>query len=173
MVIAADLAQCVCQALKDEAREADVWPGDDCCVRPGGTAAWELFEDCHQAWVILKNGYPTTNFPTPDQNTSETHCSKGIISLAAVFEIGVLRGVCTDACDCDTAEASAASIFGDLQAVLRGVNCCFSAAQDDTDLGWRLNGFDMLGPQGGCAGVKLDIVVHMNYPCCPVVPVEP
>lgn len=167
MAVAADLADCVCAALKDEDRGDDVWAGD-CCVRPGASVAWDsCCEGGGQAWVVLKDGYPTTSFPTPDSNTSETHCSKGVISLAVRFEIGVLRCVCWDQCDCDTAESNAAKLFGDLQAMLRGLNCCFGAAQDDCDLGWRLNGFEMLGPLGGCGGSKLDIVVHMNYPCCP------
>lgn len=166
--IAADLAQCICKALKDEARGEDVWAGD-CCVRPGSQVAWDVCEQGGgQAWVVLLNGFPTTNFPIQDPTTSTTICTDGVVSLALNFEVGVIRGVCLDNCDCDTAEANAAKIFGDLKAMLNGVNCCFGAADDDCDKGWRLNFFEMLGPQGGCSGVKINIAVNTDYPCCPI-----
>lgn len=168
MAIAADLAQCICLALKDEGRGDEVWEGE-CCVRPGAEVAWDsCCDNGGQAWVVLKNGFPTTIFPIPDPMTSETSCARGTVSLGLNFEVGVLRCVCWDQCDCDTAEANASKLFGDLQAVLRGINCCFSAADDDCDLGWRLNGFEMVGPEGGCGGSKVNIVVNTGYPCCPV-----
>lgn len=166
--IAADLADCVCAALKDVARGEEIWAGE-CCVRPGTEVAWDsCCEGGGQAWVVLKTGFPTTVFPIPDSTTSETSCARGTISLALNFEIGVLRCVCVDGCNCDAMEADAAALFGDLQAVLRGINCCFAAATDDCDSGWRMNGFEMLGPQGGCGGSKVNIVVNTSYPCCPV-----
>lgn len=165
--IAADIAQCICQALKDPARGDDIWAGE-CCVRPGNEVSWDsCCENGGQAWVVLKSGYPTTSFPVIDTSTSETTCTSGIVSLGLNFEIGVLRCVCNDLCDCDVAEDSAAKIFGDLKAVLNGLNCCFGAADDGCDRGWRLNGFETAGPMGGCGGVKVNIVVNTNYPCCP------
>lgn len=165
--IAADIAQCICAALKDEERGDDVWAGE-CCVRAGSEVPWDnCDENGGQAWVVLKSGFPTTTFPIIDATTSETTCSSGIVSLGLNFEIGVLRCVATGLCDCDSAEADAAKIFGDLKAVLNALNCCFTASDDDCDRGWRLNGFETLGPMGGCSGVKLNIVVNTNYPCCP------
>jgi hypothetical protein len=170
MAIAADLSDCICAALKDEARGTDVWAGT-CCVRPGSSVPWDsCCDDGGQAWVVMTTGYPTTAFPTQNPTTPETSCS-GLVSLAVNFEIGVLRCVPMDMGDCDTSEESAAKLFGDLQALLLGVNCCFSAAEDeDEGLGWRLNGFEMLGPLGGCGGAKINIVVHTEYPCCPITP---
>lgn len=166
--IAADLAQCVCAALKDEARGEDVWAGE-CCVRPGSQVSWDTCcEDGGQAWVTLLSGYPTTSFPTIDTSTSETSCSNGLITLGLVFEVGILRCVCANAvCDCDTMEDNASKIFGDLQAALRGINCCFSAPDDGCDRGWRMNNFELIGPEGGCAGVKINLTVNTRYPCCP------
>lgn len=167
MVIAADLADCICAALKDPARGDNVWEGD-CCVRPGAEVAWDSCCDGGgQAWVVLKGGYPTTSFPSQDVSATETSCTTGLISLALRFEIGVLRCVCFDLCDCDTAEDNANKLFGDLQALLTGLNCCFTASRDDCDLGWRMADFEMLGPDGGCGGSKINIIVHTNYPCCP------
>lgn len=163
--IAADLAQCICQALKHEDRGDNVWSGN-CCVRPGSQVAWDsCCEDGGQAWVVLQSGFPTVTFPILDTATSETTCSDGVVSLGLVFEIGVLR--CATSGNCDAAEEEAAKILDDLKAALRGLNCCFSAATDDCDKGWRLNGFEMVGPLGGCAGFTINITVNTNYPCCP------
>lgn len=165
--IAADLAQCVESALKAEDRGEDVWAGE-CCVRPGSQVAWDTCcEGAGQAWVVMQTGYPTTTFPIMDTATSETSCTTGIVSLVLNFEIGVLRCVCADGCDCDDHELAASRIMGDLGAILNALNCCFQAATDDCDKGWRLNMMEMLGPQGGCAGVKVHIAVNTDYPCCP------
>lgn len=164
--IAADLADCVCAALKDTAREETAWAGD-CCVHPGSQVAWDsCCEGGGQAWVALQSGFPTTTFPILDTATSETTCTTGIVSLGLVFEIGVLRCVNSEV-NCDQFEADAAAILDDLKAVLNGLNCCFTAATDDCDRGWRLNSFEMVGPEGGCAGVKISITVNTSYPCCP------
>jgi hypothetical protein len=168
LAIAADLSDCVCAALKDVGRGESAWVGE-CCVRPGSQVAWDsCCEGGGQAWVVLTSGFPTTSFPLLDSTSVETTCTSGLTSLGLNFEIGVLRCVNTEV-DCDQFEADAANLFGDLQALLRGVNCCFSAAADSTDgeLGWRLNSFEMLGPLGGCGGAKVNITVHTDYPCCP------
>lgn len=167
LAIAADLAQCVEVALKDEARGEDAWVGQ-CCVRPGSQVAWDTCcENQGQAWVVLKTGHPTTTFPTMDTRHPATICSEGVVSLVLTFEIGVLRCVCAADCDCDTVEAEAARAFGDLGAVFKAINCCFDAAEDCGDPGWRLNTFEMVGPSGGCAGSTVSLSVHTELPCCP------
>lgn len=169
MTIASQLMACVCAELEAPRGEETTpgWEGT-CCVRPGGDVPWDsCCEGGGQAWVVLKSGYPTTNFPVGD-TTGSTVCGN-LTSIAAVFEVGVLRCVCFDLCDCDTSEDNAAKVFGDMTAVLRGINCCLADTTDDDcgDIGWRMNGFEMLGPKGGCGGSKFDVVVNMNYPCCP------
>lgn len=163
--IAADLAQCVCTALKAESRGEDVWTGE-CCVRPGSQVAWDsCCEGGGQAWVVMLTGFPTTRFPLQDGATADPNC--GVISFGLNFEVGVLR-CASGSTECDTMEAEAAKAFGDLQALLIGLNCCFGAADEDGDRGWRLNSVAMVGPEGGCVGSKITITVNTEYPCCPI-----
>lgn len=173
MTIAGQLMGCVCDSLEAPRGEDETpgWEGT-CCVRPGGDVSWDsCCENGGQAWVVLKRGYPTTEFPVIDTTNATVCYSQTGLSMAMVFEVGVLRCVCWDLCDCDKSEENAANVFGDMTAVLKGINCCLSAFTDEDcgDIGWRLNGFEMLGPKGGCGGSKFEVVIDMKYPCCPVV----
>lgn len=162
--IAADLAQCICQALKAEERAEDVWAGE-CCVRPGSQVPWDsCCDDGGQAWVAMQGGFPTVTFPVQDTATS-TVCGN-IVSLALNFEVGVLRCI-GNSTDCDTLENVASKVFGDLKAMINALNCCFESTDEDDEPGWRLNSIEMLGPQGGCVGSKIIIAVNTEYPCCP------
>lgn len=179
---ASSIADCVCSSLQnryvdDRVLDADgneiLWRGS-CCVFPGTEVAWDNCcgdkvvngqkQSGGQAWVTLQGASPTTNFPDADTR-GLSRCDDGH-SLAARFQIGVLRCACQDNCDCDIKEATADAVFKDLQAMLRGLNCCFNADTGCGDREWRLLGFDTVGPDGGCVGSTISIVVNIPMPCC-------
>lgn len=165
MVIAALISDCVCAALVEQNPDVEV----ACCIRPGSQIS---FDSCPEdgtvnSWVALQSGYPTITFPNQDASSTTTSCDQGT-SMALAYEIGVVRGACSDFCACDIAEATAAQIFGDLNAVLKALACCLDLADpyDQDDKNWRLQNFALFGPEGGCAGVKINILVHAAFPCC-------
>lgn len=171
--VAAELATCVCEALK---RGADGTPGErangtrwdgDCCVVPGNNVAWDsCCEKGGQAWVLIPDGFPTTSFPAADPTGLRLTCN-GIQTFAVNIEVGVLRCVCFDMCNCEKKEQNALAVFSDLEAVLTGIMCCFNADSDDCKLDWRIQSFRTLGPEGGCAGSAVTLVVDAGRPCCP------
>lgn len=163
--IAYDLADCICEALKAPRADGVTWEGE-CCVVPGNNVAWDsCCEGGGQAWVMIPDGYPSTSFPTNDPTGLALTCN-GVQTFAVNVEVGVLRCVCNDFCDCEQEEANALAVFSDLEALLTGVMCCFSA-DGDCGLDWRVQSFALVGPQGGCAGSTVSLVVDAGRPCCP------
>lgn len=163
MATAQSISECVCAALRDTGD----WVGT-CCVYPGASVPWDsCCEKGGQAWVAMLAGYPTRRFPAQDATSGITRCTDGH-TLAVRFEVGVLRCACVDNCDCTKREQNAALVFGDLEAVLAGLSCCFAEESTSAcgDLDWRLLNFNLTGPQGGCVGSRVEIVVNLPAPCC-------
>lgn len=167
--LASALTACICPLLKSEDRpEAQRWDGD-CCIYPGpGPAAWDnCCETNGQLTITVLPGFPSSTFPNQDQ-TPRNGC--GALAQAVGFEITVLRCVCAmqengEPCTCEQREQDAANILGDLTAVLTGINCCFADQYEDEE--WFLNGWRLVGPEGGCGGAVVTVTVEMDNPCCP------
>lgn len=154
------LKTCIDTALKADRDDGTSWGGET-CVYPG---AFVPFDSCcdggGQAWVVAPSGGPTTTFPALDIN-GLTNCRNQ--TQVVTYEVGVIRCVCTDDCTCTKKEADAQSIFSDLRALLTGIFCCFS----DENQEWRLQGWSLIGPEGGCGGSRVLLVVEEPLPCCP------
>lgn len=163
--LAGQVSDCVCAALRAERADGISWEGT-CCVWPGAAVAFEsCCEDGGQAWVVVQSADPTTTFPQADP-TGLSGC-RSMHTLAVKMEVGVLRCVCADDCDCDAKEESAAAVLSDLQAVLTGLQCCFGDGNGPcSGSDWRLLNFSLIGPDGGCAGSRFAIVVEAPMPCC-------
>lgn len=166
--LASKLADCVCAALKAPRSNGTEWSGN-CCVTPGNSASWDSC--CEgpgggQAWVLIPDGFPTTSFPTSDPVGLRLTCN-GVQTFAVNLEVGVLRCVCYDFCDCTKKEENALAVFSDLEAVLQGIMCCFGEDNDDCNLDFRIQSFSTVGPEGGCAGSVVRLVVDAGRPCCP------
>lgn len=167
--IAALLTDCICPQLKDVSRGEQAWAGE-CCIFPGpGPVPWENCCDTGaQMTITILPGFPTTTFPNQDAR-AVTGC--GARSQAVPFEITVLRCVCIASddegtpCTCAQREQDAANLLGDLKAVLAGISCCFQS-DDFEDTSWILNGWRLLAPAGGCAGVVATVTVELDSPCC-------
>lgn len=169
--VATGLIDCICAQLKDAGRpdEARWSENAECCVRPGaGPAAWE--NCCEgQLTITLLPGFPTTAFPIQDLRPM-SGC--GARNQAVAFEITALRCACVSAsddgrvpCTCEQREQDAANVMSDLKAVLAGISCCFTSEEFE-DLDWINNGWRLVGPEGGCAGVIAVITVELPSPCC-------
>lgn len=156
--ITKELLDCACIAL---AEQTPPWEGQ-CCVEPSNPVLKPCCESGGQAWARVIRTYPTTSFPRADESTDQSRC--GTVQWASQIEIGVARCICADICDCDAKGENAESVYGDAEAVLRGVLCCIRDKTCD-DVEYRITGQEMFGPQGGCGGSKLTVVVAREL-CC-------
>lgn len=172
--IAMQISDCVCVALKDPARGAEVWSGD-CCIIAGGSGSWDnCCESAGTMWVAMVGGYPTNAFPA-QARTPLTNCIGTATSQAVDFEIGVVRCVCTmqedgSDCGCEQRERDAHAVMGDLSAVLSALACCFDdsvSSNSVCDSPWILNSWRSLGRMGGCAGIAVSITLETDSICCP------
>ena len=157
---AARLSDCIGESLRAPRDGCDSWEGD-VCVYPGQVPFDSCCEGGGLAWVTIESGSAVTSFPFGDNGNSAASCS--LHTQAVAFEVGVLRCICTEDCDCDQIEVDAAAVYSDLQALLRGATCCFTE-EDDPD--WRLLGWDIIGPEGGCSGARVRLLVEQPFPCC-------
>lgn len=167
MATLGNLADCICDALKaDRGSAALNWDGV-CCIQPGSQVA---FDHCcegegGQAWVMASGGYLTNSFPTPAQAT-DPRCNNGY-SQAVRIEVGAIRCVCYDGCSCEAKEQNAEMVLGDLRALIQGISCCFTNDDGDGDTGWWIERWELIGPDGGCGGAKISLLVEQPLPCCP------
>lgn len=152
---------CMCTALAEQG-----WEGQ-CCINPGMPA----FDSCCEseggtAWARLVRAYPSTNFPQEDFAIANSSCN-GSESWAAVVEYGAVRCVCLDMCDCAVKTDNATKVLGDAQAALKGINCCFTSGSCLNNE-YKIGSLNILGPQGGCGGFKIEITQQVYLNCCPV-----
>lgn len=159
------LAECVCEQLRHADRGEDAFTGD-CCVMPGSTVPWDSCgcEDGKKdgrAWVSVVSG-------APDESQQEAAgCITGTHDI--VYQLGVLRCVPVGpGCGCECEEISSRKILGDLQALLKAAFCCFrnetgqnEFCEQPTISSWRT-----VGPEGGCAGVVVDIKIPTSSGAC-------
>jgi hypothetical protein len=156
------LLDCMCTALAQQG-----WEGQ-CCINPGQP----VFDSCcpdtgggGTAWARLVNAYPSNAFPRRDVENAVTDCG-GAQQWALVVDLGAVRCVCEDLCDCSIKAANAALVLGDAEAAIQGVNCCFSQGRCGTGE-YRINQLTIVGPDGGCGGFRLEVVVAYLLACCP------
>lgn len=153
---------CMCTALAQQG-----WEGQ-CCVNPGIPAFDSCCEDGGTAWARLLRAYPSTVFPQENFTVANSDCNQSE-SWALQIELGAVRCVCFDMCDCAVKAANAAKVYGDAQAALKGINCCFSSG---ACLGneYKITGLTILGPDSGCGGFKIDMLIQAYLNCCPDTP---
>lgn len=156
--ITESLLDCACEAL---ATQETPWEGF-CCIYPGTVSLDSCCESGGQAWARVLRTYPTTSFPRSDEATEQTNCHS--VSWATQLELGVVRCVCYDLCDCEVSSQNAQLVMGDADALLRGVLCCLADGAC-SDVEYRVQSQQPFGPQGGCAGSVLTVVV-LRYICC-------
>lgn len=155
--IAESILDCACQAL---AEQEEPWEGT-CCVHPGQVAFDSCCEDGGQAWARVVKVFPTARFPMQDSSADPSTCQT---AWSIELEIGVLRCVCFDMCDCEVTQENARKVYGDAEAVLRGIQCCFEGGFCG-GLDYRISEQTIIGPEGGCGGSKVTLFVRHQV-CC-------
>lgn len=162
--MAALLLDCACTRL-----------GDTCptraCVVPGVEVA---IENCcagdrgGQLTVNIIRHYPSTQFPTPDIGTF-ANCDTPYV----IVEYGVQIARCTPVGSgnrppsCDALDSAAQLQMADMQLIRDGIACCLRSPSDEMvdaagrGFRWSLGTHEAIGPEGGCTGSNLQVVIGM------------
>jgi len=139
-------------------------PPGTCCVVPGRDVA---LDDCcaGQAWVRILRVYGSSmeSFPDAARQPHDTdRCTGG--RWAVEFGAGVVR--CVPGLDGRgqpptgaELEASAGQVADDASRIRRAVLCCFA---DGSDEGLWVGDWLPVGPEGGCVGGELSVVVGVD-----------
>lgn len=140
-----DLAGCLEQEFADQ---------DTCFlgVLHGQAAPWDYGLDGLMVWVRLSGAYPSTTFPSPDQDL--VGCPK---PLAFEVEVGALRCASTpdDSGNLPTAadqDEVAEQATGDMAALYAAIACCFGRGGRKRFQDVVIGSYTPLGPAGGVTG---------------------
>lgn len=159
--IAQALLTCACSAL---GAQDPPWEGE-CCVVQNEPEYDSCCNDDNgvggQLWVKWLRTYPTSVLPAEDPTADITRCN---LQWAVLFEVGVVRCVCWDMCDCALKGENAAKVMKDAQALLNGLVCCF-AQGGCTGLQGRVITQESIDMETGCAGSKITLAVAAGT-CC-------
>jgi hypothetical protein len=158
--VAQALLACACEAL---AAQDPPWTGE-CCV----TVNQPEYDSCDggdcaggQLWVRYLRTYPSTNLPAEDPSADLTKCGT---RWALLFEVGVVRCVCWDMCDCEQKNTNSQLVIDDAEALLKGLVCCF-AEGTCVGLDGRVISQDSIPMETGCAGSKVTVAIGTGT-CC-------
>lgn len=152
-----ELASCLCEQI----RKDDLPEPCFCGVLPGQLVAYDYVGVCEQqdgmAWTRLATSYPAAGVGRVDQNIS--NCGSGI---GVEIELGVLRQAPTlqEGGEPPTEAMQLESVrvqMGDMLAMWRAVNCCFSEKGTD----YILQGYRPFGPQGFAVGGSFTVMVAL------------
>jgi hypothetical protein len=146
-------------------------PPGRACVVPGAAVAWD---DCcaGQLAVAITRTYLSDNFPAeygggPQGQTGP--CDPPW--LVAELLVQLVRCSPTldeqgNPPDCVALDANAYQLLEDGWVVRKGVSCRLGELVDaDLLVDWRLGPQQSLGPEGGCAGSQLTVLVCLDNAC--------
>jgi hypothetical protein len=163
--LARALLECACERLADECP-------DRRCVVPGNQVSWD---NCcsgktgGQLTVHVVQAYPSRTFPDPDLRRP-ANCDTTYTVLELV--VTILR--CSPVGDgphpatCEELDSTAQQALRDLERVRDSTACCL--LQQDAlkallrgPYAWAFGQQLSLGPDGGCAGSELHVLVGMLH----------
>ncbi len=164
--VALPILQALVACLEQEVQHLAV-PPKVTCLRPGDRIelliAQNRDECCEGlAWVRLAGIYPSTNFPTQDEDYQRCQTGWGV-----VVEMGI--GRCAPVGDenrlpsCDEWTASAEAVAGDA-AALRRTLLCFKTLEDFRYTMYVPGLWTPMTTEGGCVGGAMSVTVHA--PAC-------
>lgn len=139
-----------------------------CCLRGGQEVAQDLGsrfgDECCQGlgYVKVNNIYPSTNFP--EQDTEAYDCVR---AWAVELEMGVFRcapGQVGSLVPCADWTATAQQLMHDAQAMRKAACCLFAQLLPGT--GTLPGQWTPLGPQGGCTGGVMTVLVQVALDSC-------
>lgn len=141
------------------------------CIVPGAQVAWD---DCcaGQLTVAVIRTYLSDNFPAEYSAAPQVLASPcGPPWLVAELAVQAIR--CTPTVDdqgqppsCQALDASAAGLLADAWQVRQGVTCRLAELfADDQLVDYRVSAQMTLGPEGGCVGSQLGLLVCLDNTC--------
>jgi hypothetical protein len=163
--LARALLECACTTLADECPERH-------CVVPGQQVSWEnccAGKTGGQLTVHVAQAYPSRTFPDPDLRRP-ANCDAPYTVLEVV--VTILRctpvGTGQHAPKCEELDANAQLTLRDLERVRDSVACCLLQEEALRALlrgpyAWAFGQQLSLGPDGGCAGSELHVLVGMLH----------
>lgn len=161
--LADDLLACLCAALATNPS-----PPRYCCLRGGDEVAQDLGarfgDECCEGlgYVKVNSIYPSTDFPEQD-TTAQTCIPAWVVEL----EMGVFRcapGQVGTLVPCATWTDTARQLMHDAQA-MRMAFCCLTEALP-AGTGYLAQAWAPLGPQGGCTGGTMTVLVQVALDSC-------
>lgn len=137
-------------------------PPDRRCVYPGGEVAWDDCE-CGLLAVNHTNLYPSRTFPEPTREPP-FRCDPPwwVATLVVTLVRCVGTGEADRAPSCEELDAATLTQDVDVEAMQRGVACCFSTRQPP----WLIGDHLPVGPDGACVGSQLTVLAAFGN--CPV-----
>jgi hypothetical protein len=157
---------CMCTALAEQqVEEEHAWQGE-CCLDLAAPSFSSCCEDGGHAWVKLLRMFPSSQFPRDDVQQLNVGCA-GAQQWALVVELGATRCACAAECGCDETELDAHLILGDMEAALKGVNCCFGDVDSCLTSEYRVNSATPAPPRNGCGGFRIQLTMAHMMNCCP------
>jgi hypothetical protein len=164
--VARALLDCICVGLASTAAGC---PGRRCVV-PGNEID---FVNCcggvngGQLTVNLESMYASRVFPVPDTAANKCDAPYEVVSYSVTVLRCVPVGDLDHPASCTALETAASTIFADQLVVREAVRCCLEDTESfsqvaDWNYRWILDEHASVGPEGGCAGSILRVVIGMN-----------
>lgn len=138
------------------------------CIVPGGGAAWDEC-DCGQLALFITRNYASNSFPNQAGFTLEPACTTYDV---AEVTVQVVRCVPSQTDDgpptCDALDEATRLQEVDAYAVRDAARCHLDAVvrtQTTPLTDWFIRDQTRIGPEGGCAGSELHLVIGVIDPC--------
>lgn len=164
--VARALLDCVCLALDSTSAGCP----NRRCVVPGGEI--EFVNCCGgsgggQLTINLESTYASRQFPTPDSAPNKCDAPYEVVTYMVTVLRCVPVGDIDRAASCAQLEAVAQTTFIDQYVVREAVRCCLEdSASFDAVAGfnyrWVLDENPTLGPEGGCVGSSLRVIIGLG-----------
>jgi len=168
-LIVQELGECVAAALA----ETTAGPPDRVCLVVPGKIAWDKCE-CGQLALTVNRFYwardatlgQTSDFGGASDCGLPYLVMDVTISITRCAPVGDIKNELAPSCQ-ELLDA-ARSWHEDAQAVRVGAGCCLKAMEDDNDiLAFAMVEQPAVGPEGGCVGSELRVLIGLPNCLCP------
>lgn len=164
--VARALLDCACLALDSTSAGCP----NRRCVVPGGEI--EFVNCCGgnkggQLTINLESTYASRQFPVPDSTPNKCDSPYEVVTYMITILRCVPVGDIDRAASCDELERVAQTTFIDKYVVREAVRCCLEdneafASVAGFNYRWVLDEHTTVGPEGGCVGSSLRVVVGLG-----------
>ena len=168
-LIVQELGECVAAALAD----TTAGPPDRICLVVPGTIAWDKCQ-CGQLALTVNRFYWASSVTLQQQSDFGGSSDCGLPFLVMDVTVSIARCAPTGdvknelAPSCQELQDAARVWHEDAQAVRLGAGCCLKAMEDEGDIsGFGLIEQKAVGPEGGCVGSDLRVLIGLPNCLCP------